>query len=492
MISLGSSPTTTIEYKMNVVNYTPSGAIDIDGNQDFNDTAEAEGWPGSGTETNPYVITGLNITSGSMELLKIRHTTVYYEITDCYFEWQHPGGIIGSPNPIGIYLINSTNGYIENNTIEDQEIHFGIILSDTNDTIITNNKINGVYLRGIDLETNSCNNLIFSNLVEQIGASGAQGILISYASNNNEIYNNTIEAADYGILISENSNQTVLKRNNITDCTLDGILVETSCFRTKILENSLSDITDNGIHLSDHSNETVVKYNTIKDCDSYGIRIESDVNDTTVSFNNFINSNGTLGAQALNDGLNSNFEFNYWSDHTSPDTEPDGFVDIPYTLNGSASNNSDEYPLTDKFVHILTRPIIYFPSGGETLKGTVKIFWMPSGDYFSHSITYLIEYSSDGGSSWNEIISSITGMTHNWDTTSVTDGNNFLIRVTSSCDGGLRSISVSGSVFTVNNVEDTSDGTSTSSNGKSSPGWTLIPFLLSISIIIHRKKTKRR
>ena len=207
-----------------------------------------------------------------------------------------------------------------------------------------------------------------------------------------------------------------------------------------------------------------------------------------MSFNNFINSNGTLGAQALNDGLNSNFEFNYWADHTSPDTEPDGFVDIPYTLNGSASSNTDEYPLTDKFVHILTRSFIYSPKGGESLKGTVTISWRPSGDYFSHPVTYLVEYSSDGGNSWSEIISSISDITCSWDTTSVTDGNNYLIRVTSSCDGGLTRTYVS--VFTVNNVADTSDGTLTSTNGKSSPGWTLIPFLLSIYIFVHRKKLK--
>ena len=115
MISLGSSPITTIEYKMNVVSYTPSGAIDIDGNQDFDDTAEAEGWPGSGTVDDPYVISGLNISSTSLNQIDIRDTTAYYQIKNCYIAYQPPGGPVIT-QPIGIQLSNTTNGYIENNT----------------------------------------------------------------------------------------------------------------------------------------------------------------------------------------------------------------------------------------------------------------------------------------------------------------------------------------------------------------------------------------
>ncbi len=487
MISLGSSPTTTIDYKMNVVSYIPSGAIAIVGNQDFNDTAEAENWPGNGTVESPYIISGLNVSSLSRRQISIHNTTVYYQIRDCYIEKQ--SGTALTPR-VGIYLYNTSNGYIENNTINNEAMDYGISMYFSNDTIIKNNRIRndlaGTRDGGVLISQNSSSNNILNNIILDT----SRGIDIYVSCQENEIYNNTISRAEYGIYLSDYSNQNVLKNNNITDCTLDGILVETSCFRTKILENTLFNITGSGIHLSDHSNETEVKYNTIEDCDSYGIRIESDVNDTTVSFNNFINSNGTLGAQALNDGLNSYFEFNYWADHTSPDTEPeDGFVDIPYTLNGSASNNTDEYPLTGKFVHILTRSFIYSPKGGESLKGTVTISWRPSGDFFSHPVTYLVEYSNDGGNSWSEIISSISDTTCSWDTTSVTDGNNYLIRVTSSCDGGLTRTYIS--VFTVNNVADTSDGTSTSSNGKSSPGWTLIPFLLSICIFVHRKKLKR-
>jgi nitrous oxidase accessory protein NosD len=63
----------------------------------------------------------------------------------------------------------------------------------------------------------------------------------------------------------------------------------------------------------------------------------------TILRNVFINNNEG-STQALDDGLNNIFAFNYWSDWTTPDINKDFIVDQAYVIDGSA-NNQDANPL---------------------------------------------------------------------------------------------------------------------------------------------------
>ncbi len=60
------------------INHVP---IYINGTDDF----EAQNWPGSGTDVDPYVISGLNITYGiGVPLIQIENTDAYFVIQDCF------------------------------------------------------------------------------------------------------------------------------------------------------------------------------------------------------------------------------------------------------------------------------------------------------------------------------------------------------------------------------------------------------------------------
>lgn len=61
--------------------YTPHAPIFISGNQDFID----QGWPGNGTESNPFTIEGLNITSPQVPI-EIRYVDVHFIIRDCFLQ----------------------------------------------------------------------------------------------------------------------------------------------------------------------------------------------------------------------------------------------------------------------------------------------------------------------------------------------------------------------------------------------------------------------
>ncbi len=64
--------------------YTPHDPILINGDSEFTSTAQAEGWSGNGTRTNPYVISGLEILTDAESAISITGTTTYFVIRDCF------------------------------------------------------------------------------------------------------------------------------------------------------------------------------------------------------------------------------------------------------------------------------------------------------------------------------------------------------------------------------------------------------------------------
>jgi parallel beta-helix repeat protein len=148
-------------------------------------------------------------------------------------------------------------------------------------------------------------------------------------------------------------------------------------------------------------------------------------------------------------------------------------------------------PLT---AHSLTTPTILSPSGGETFEnGIVSIQWLPSTDYFGHTVTYSVYYTdmtllsstapdstppttstptslfflyycatsyfdatsifftstADNEIKWNPIATGLTTTTYDWNINTVAGGTSYKIKVVASCTGGGTSESILDETFTI-------------------------------------------
>jgi len=105
----------------------------IDGNAEFTDANGVVA--GSGTESDPYVIVGWDISASTANGIEIRNTDAHFIIRDCYI---HDG-----LSQIGIYLSNCVNGTLEDNTCLNNAKGVYLLSSSnntfSNNTCISNN-----------------------------------------------------------------------------------------------------------------------------------------------------------------------------------------------------------------------------------------------------------------------------------------------------------------------------------------------------------------
>jgi len=106
--------------------YTQHVPVLIDEDADF----VTQGWPGSGTDADPYIISGLNITYNlGTSLISISNTDLYFSIQDCLLNDT------GSVPPV-VWLENVTHGTLEFLTIASY--YSGIYCFNANNTLIHN------------------------------------------------------------------------------------------------------------------------------------------------------------------------------------------------------------------------------------------------------------------------------------------------------------------------------------------------------------------
>ena len=371
--------------------FEEKGPIYIDDNADFADL----GFLGNGILGDPYLIENYTIISSETILIEIRDTTAHFRIKNNILN-----GL--KRNYHGIYLHNVVNGTIINNTIHSclrgvTADHFSLSNTITRN-FISNNTWDGISIQGATDLNNITHNTVFN--------SGGNGIWLESAFNNT-LLNNTISNSDY-----------------------DGI----------------------GLVASDYND---IFNNTISSSARYGISLTVGSAWNLIKWNDFINNNGQTSQALDNVSVSTTtFNYNYWGDWTSPDSEPNGIVDNPYLIDGDANNN-DPYPLTspnnpiaDHSLSILT---VLYPNGGETLSGTIEIEWSAASDTWGHPITYIVYYSADGGTTWNELDSGLTTTSYDWDTTTVADGTNYLVKVNATCSEVLWKDDTSDVPFTIDN-----------------------------------------
>ncbi|MFX1512203.1 MAG: right-handed parallel beta-helix repeat-containing protein [Promethearchaeota archaeon] len=272
------SITVKIPLKSSTISYTPHARILIDGNGNFSNQANAEGWSGHGTANNPYMIEGLSITgSFNNDLIVISNTDVYFKITNCLF----------TEGDTGIRLDHVQNGYIINNTVNNNS-GSGIHLENTANITLVNNTITNNDYVGI-AHFDSYNITLSGNRVVN---SGSWGIDFNDSWNNTLLGNTITQSSSYGIILTR-------------------------------------------------SDSNIITNNTITSNQGAGIWIHMNSDNNRMYYNNLLSN---YGCQA-HDGISGNvFSYNYWDDWTSPDTNDDGIVDKPYPIEGNA-NNQDPFPL---------------------------------------------------------------------------------------------------------------------------------------------------
>ncbi|MDI6791353.1 MAG: Ig-like domain-containing protein [bacterium] len=95
---------------------------------------------------------------------------------------------------------------------------------------------------------------------------------------------------------------------------------------------------------------------------------------------------------------------------------------------------------------------VTYPNGGEKLRGTQQIWWQAS-DEDGDSIAIDISYSSNGGVNWVVVVQGeVNDGIKEWNTTTVPDGNNYLVKVKAIDTTGLSGEDTSDAPFMIDNV----------------------------------------
>jgi parallel beta-helix repeat protein len=334
--------------------------------------------------------------------------------------------INGGTVPLGagqIILVNCTDVTIYNQEISNLEV--AIALDYSNRVLIENNSIVNSSFNGILLRYSNFSTIVDNYIVNTDG----EGLVIAYSENNSIVHNSLINSSMMGCTIGYSSNNTFNSNNisfNIYGCYI----------------------------LS--SKNTSFSYNIFNNNTEYAIYLFSSEH-SFLDRNDFLFNKQTGGSQAYdsqtNPLLKNTFEYNHWNDWTEPDNNSDRIVDQPYSIDGPA-NNQDSYPLSvpySKYVHTITEPTILYPNGGETVSNIVIINWTSSIDSWDHNASYSLYYSNDNGSSWILLQANQSMTSYEWDTNTVADGSEFLVKVVVICTEGLISSDYSDNVFSVEN-----------------------------------------
>jgi parallel beta-helix repeat protein len=350
-----------IQTKEHQVSEDPTIAITND------DDFATMGFAGDGSPGNPYRIENFNITGDSTELISIQDTRKNFIIQNCTL---HQSGFGNE----AILLYNVSNGEIFDNAIYDN--WESIFLNNCTDiTVQANNITSSQY--GIGLQ--DCYNIeVLNNNIDCIGYCINQNyggdIIVKHNILNGSDFNLYMNEIDTGWFENNTSTHSslgmyfegpnlVIKNNNLANntrgmsmalCdyalvfnnTIDecggGLLVEGGIYQT-IANNTIAN-GSTGIDI-DRPDDCLFENNTISGND-FGVLVVAD-SDRNWFVGNFFDGN-TLNAE--DNGTDTFFGTNYWSDYIGSDGNGDGIGDTPYPISGTA-NNEDPHPLMTPSTH---------------------------------------------------------------------------------------------------------------------------------------------
>ncbi|MFX0184809.1 MAG: right-handed parallel beta-helix repeat-containing protein [Candidatus Hodarchaeota archaeon] len=495
---------------VNPQSYITRGPISISGNGQLQPYD-----PGAlGTVDDPIVIENYNITtSGSSPLIYIFGTTLHFRLAN---------NLLNGVNQAskGIELEKVKNGTIFNNTIANTT-EYGIALYSCNDShifknIVNNNGASGIQIsqstnvtisnnsiynnnfQGISFDKSNnntiSNNTAYANEVDGIALyfsdyntvanntawdNNANGIRLENTTDYNKILYNTLSSNGGGVWIGNSCENNTISHNEVKNNNANGIVLTTDSgvginINNTISRNIVSKNRYQGIRLDAESDDNIISYNLIFNNDLAGISIGPASDSNVIHYNDF-SGNNPGGTQADDQSINNVFAYNYWSDW-------DG------TGSYSFEGNDDASPQTNP--NHLSAPIITAPTSTLIiLKDSVTIQWEASSDTFGHPLTYSVFYSTNDGTTWNKILSGLTGTSYNWDLSAIFNGTEVLLKIETEDSLGFISVSVSDSTFIIENPELISTTTTTTTKGTA--GWNVLLLILSLIVILplsHRRR----
>ncbi|MDG6221457.1 MAG: NosD domain-containing protein, partial [Candidatus Thermoplasmatota archaeon] len=268
-------------------------------------------------------------------------------------------------NNHGIHLDGAPGNTICSNTIQHSTLD-GVRLitaSDNNQVLYNNVSYNGQY--GLYATSSNQNTFSYNNVISNSGtgvrlhttswlnfnnndviANGMEGFYC-YGSSNNTYASNYIRGNSYGIYLHAGQDNTVTDNDIATSASASAVYLRGTS-GTNVSGNTLT-ASKYGVELYDADGSAICN-NHLENNYQYGVYIADGSTTNTIHHNDFINNYGG-GFQAY-DADSNTWDTgypgggNYWDDHTSPDENYNGFVDIPYSIAGGASQ--DYYPYVDQ------------------------------------------------------------------------------------------------------------------------------------------------
>ena len=306
-------------------------------------------FPGTGTQTNPYRLENLNITSDSSNYgINISDTTVHFIIKNCIIKAKQVGiwiswisygtadirdNIIQGHDSYGIDLWGAPGTIIQNNTVNSNDLN-GINCIDSDNLLISDNVINknnknGISVRFSDdvvVQDNFCednlvgieiyfsrNPVVKRNYCFKSQQKGfyfweiAQGYILE-----NKVHDNL----GNGILLKD-SIDIILNENDISNNSIGFYFDESH--NSEIYNNSITDDRNKGIYL-ENSNGNKITFNFILRNNGYGVVLNYSSNNI-IHHNNFIQNNLGGISQAHSRYGSGNYwydietkEGNYWDE----------------------------------------------------------------------------------------------------------------------------------------------------------------------------------
>jgi parallel beta-helix repeat protein len=511
-------------------------------NLDFENQANAEGWPGNGSQLNPYIIQGFNFTEDGINLIEITSTTVYFIITKNQFfgaGYTKSGVFINNASNgmvidnyftklgAGVYFYNSTNIYVSNNFYDD--VQDAVLTYFSQDSIISNETVLTSYHNNIRVHDSN------SITIENCRSLDANGWgIASLDSFNTTLINNTVIGNGWGIEFLNSPNGVLINNSVSKSVSYIGISVSTSPNTTierntvfsnfatgisssysenitlidnKVFDNSFHGISLTSSHNSQISNNlilkndkeslkinfndnTTVKNNIFENHSLSAIVISEQSDNNTIINNDFIRNihSFDLISQVENNGQYNTFISNFWNDWPNSD--------LPYKLMGNYDSHDASpriWPNRYKDFFI-TIPTSIIPMN-STIYNSFELKWIDVIDSENNTFRYTASIINESNESVfsintteNKVFLNITSLDHDY---------NYYI-IIQSINSNLVCSTFQSSVFNIR-IESTSSSQSTTITTSSSDqlssesqttttGFLIIMILSCLSLLTFKKR----